>query len=154
MAWIWLLRSYRSSASNVIVASFSSMFCWWFSFTGVHTECTLLIWYFWVIFRVAVVPYDVCSFWCYCIMFKCFTHFPGTCPVFFIDDHNALFYCIKDKWLDRRHLYFLVFRPEKCLYPVIRYKKTHASCPQFFCFFFLVFRNTSIPPSWWMPSNG
>ena len=26
--------------------------------------------------------------------------------------------------------------------------------PNFFCLFFLVFRNTPVPPSWWMPSNG
>ena len=26
--------------------------------------------------------------------------------------------------------------------------------PKFFSLFFLVFRNTSVPPSWWMPSNG
>ena len=25
--------------------------------------------------------------------------------------------------------------------------------PQLFCLFFLFFRNTPIPPSWWMPSN-
>ena len=26
--------------------------------------------------------------------------------------------------------------------------------PQFFCLFFLVFKNTPIPSSWWMPSSG
>ena len=33
---------------------------------------------------------------------------PGTRPRFFINDHNAQIHCIKGKWHDRRHLYFVI----------------------------------------------
>ena len=33
--------------------------------------------------------YDVCSFWCFCMIFKCTTHLLGTCPRLFIYDHDA-----------------------------------------------------------------
>ena len=38
-------------------------------------------------------------------IFKCPADYPGTCPRLFIDGHNVQFYCIKDKWHDRRHIY-------------------------------------------------
>ena len=44
------------------------------------------------------------------VIFKYLTHFSGTRPKFFIDGHNTQFYCIKDKWHDRRHFIFSSFR--------------------------------------------
>ena len=49
------------------------------------------------IFWAAVDHYDVCSFWCFCIMSQSPTHFPGTCPRLFIDGHNTQIHCIKKK---------------------------------------------------------
>ena len=39
------------------------------------------------------------------------------------------------------------------LYLIIRHKKPFFLCPQFYCLLLLIFRNTPIPPSWWMPSK-
>ena len=55
-----------------------------------------------VIFSGTEVSYNISGLGGLAI-FKCLTHFPGTCPRFFIDGHNSQFHCIKGKWHDRRH---------------------------------------------------
>ena len=58
------------------------------------------------IFWAAVGLYDICSFWCFCIIFQLLAHFPGVDPRLFIDLCNTQFYCIKKNWHDRRHFYY------------------------------------------------
>ena len=58
-----------------------------------------------VIFSTTKVLYNISGLGGLAI-FKYPPHFPGTCPRFFINGHNAQLYCIKGKWHHRRYLYY------------------------------------------------
>ena len=71
--------------------------------TGVHTTCTLLIWYLGAkYFFTSIMFAGGCSFWFFTV-FQCFADHYCTSSMFFIDSHSLQHNCIKGKWSKERH---------------------------------------------------